>query len=139
MLFPLVTILVPSPSSMRSVARPRVEVGMSEFKMSDLKFFLGASTKFCHKFELSDRSEKFSNELSEVASCWYGSGCWKNCSSGVDVSSSGSDFDSGRSDNAFYLVANFDFSPCMENESNRSGRLSIGPPLKLVKNQPFFN
>ena len=31
------------------------------------------------------------------------------------------------------------FSSCVEIVSNRSGRLSIGPPVKLVQNLPFFS
>ncbi len=88
------TCFMLSSSSMRSVAIPKVEVGMSEFEKSDFEMsdfeksdfemsefiesgfgvLLGASTKFCQRFEISDFSEKFSNKLfelsEEVCSCW---------------------------------------------------------------------
>ena len=83
------TLILLSPISIRSVAMPRVEVGMSEFKMFEVKMSevkmsgfevfafprFGASIRFCHKFEFSDFSEKFSNKFSEEVSsvpcsCW---------------------------------------------------------------------
>jgi hypothetical protein len=77
------TCFMPSSSSIRSVAIPKVEVGMSEFEKSDFEMsefiesgfgvLLGASTRFCQRFEISDFSEKFSNKLfelsEEVCSC----------------------------------------------------------------------
>jgi hypothetical protein len=62
-------MFVPSPSSMRSVAMPSVDVGMSEFKTSDFEFFLGAAMRFCHRFELSD-SEDVSKKCSDDVSSW---------------------------------------------------------------------